>query len=394
MNRKLIAFLSILVMLAGICFSAMANGTYDTATEVRFGTEYQDANQEGDDPAYPARCWYKLTLDKSGKVSVQYDAVRSTAYGAFYLELYNDKVEKMATFSHNFNTVTNEVMGTDSVFLKAGTYYFCIYGKSSGWYPVYTFTLTFTHEVTNETIPESTTDSNDTYGTATGITLAKDYTEQISYYGDTVDHYKFTLAKAQDLQLWSKAFMEKIQITIKDSQGNQKWASAPEWNSFVGYSEKTDEISLTAGTYYLDFESTKDSKRYYTSGIYQFKLSVALKDTVTSGGLKYKLDHNKKTATVLGPAKKTVKKITIPQTVKANKQTYQVTAIGKNAFNGCKKLATITIKTTKLTRKTIGKNCFKGIAAKAVFKCPKKMLKKYQTWLRSPGSAPKKAVFK
>ena len=72
----------------------------------------------------------------------------------------------------------------------------------------------------------------------------------------------------------------------------------------------------------------------------------------------------------------------------------KVARIGKDAFNGCKKLMNITIKTTKLTKKTIGKNCFKGIAAKAVFKCPKKMLKKYTTWLKKPGGAPKTATIR
>ena len=75
-----------------------------------------------------------------------------------------------------------------------------------------------------------------------------------------------------------------------------------------------------------------------------------------------------------------LKKITIPPKVKKT---------GKNAFNGCKKLKTITIKTAKLTKKTIGKNSFKGIASKAKFKVPKKKLKDYEIWLRKPGGAPK-----
>ncbi len=71
-----------------------------------------------------------------------------------------------------------------------------------------------------------------------------------------------------------------------------------------------------------------------------------------------------------------------------------VTKIGKNAFNGCKKLAKITIKTAKLTKKTIGKNSFKGISAKAVFKCPKKQKKDYAAWLKKPGGAPKTSKVK
>ena len=140
-------------------------------------------------------------------------------------------------------------------------------------------------------------------------------------------------------------------------------------------------------------------------------------DTVTAGSLRYKLDHDKKTATVIGPAKKNIKKVNVPRTVKAYGNTYKVTAIGAGAFKGlkkltqatigenvktigkgafqnCKKLVKVTIKTKKLAKKTIGKNCFKGISKKAVFKCPKKMLEKYQSWLKKPGGAPKTAVFK
>lgn len=59
----------------------------------------------------------------------------------------------------------------------------------------------------------------------------------------------------------------------------------------------------------------------------------------------------------------------------------KVTKIGTNAFCGCKKLKTITIKSEKL--KTIGKNAFKDIHKKAVFKVPGKMLSKYKKKITS-----------
>ena len=71
-----------------------------------------------------------------------------------------------------------------------------------------------------------------------------------------------------------------------------------------------------------------------------------------------------------------------------------VKKIGKNAFSGCKKLKTINIKTSNLTKKGIGSGCFKGIDAKATFKVPKKMKKDYEKWLVKTGKAPKKAKFK
>ncbi len=76
--------------------------------------------------------------------------------------------------------------------------------------------------------------------------------------------------------------------------------------------------------------------------------------------------------------------VTIPKKVKK---------IGKKAFYGCKKLKTITIKTTKLKKSTIGSKAFKGIYKKAKFKCPKSKLKNYKKWLKKAG-APKKAKYK
>ena len=142
-----------------------------------------------------------------------------------------------------------------------------------------------------------------------------------------------------------------------------------------------------------------------------------MKGSVSSGGLKYKLNHKKKTAVVTGAVKKTAAKITIPKTVKANGLTYTVTEIGKEAFKGlkkltevtiganvrkigndafrsCAKLKTINIKTKHLTTaSTVGSNAFKGIYSKATFKCPKGMAKTYKKILKKKG-APKKAVFK
>lgn len=69
-----------------------------------------------------------------------------------------------------------------------------------------------------------------------------------------------------------------------------------------------------------------------------------------------------------------------------------VEEIGDRAFKGCSKLKNIEIKTTKLTKKKIGKNAFKGISKKAVFKCPKKQLKNYKKWIKKVG-APNQAKF-
>jgi len=70
-----------------------------------------------------------------------------------------------------------------------------------------------------------------------------------------------------------------------------------------------------------------------------------------------------------------------------------VKTIGKTAFCNCMKLSKVTVLTKKLKSGSLGKNAFKGIAKKAVFKCPKGKAKTYKTLFRKAG-APKTCTFK
>lgn len=116
--------------------------------------------------------------------------------------------------------------------------------------------------------------------------------------------------------------------------------------------------------------------------------------TFTSNKLKYKITKSTvsaKQVTVTGTSAK-LTSLTIPETVKYNGMSFQVTAVGNNAFAkkstlksavigkyvtnigskafyNDKKLAKITFKGTAV--KTIGKDAFKGISKKAVFSMKK-----------------------
>ena len=157
-------------------------------------------------------------------------------------------------------------------------------------------------------------------------------------------------------------------------------------------------------------------------------------------GIKFRLDPAKKTAEFIGPVDKKTTKAGVPDTVKAGGVTYKVTKISAKAFSGCtkltsvtigknvteigasafqgcsalksvtipskvskigakafykcKKLAKITVKTKKLKSGSIGKEAFKGISSKAVFKCPSKQLKATYKKLFTAAGAPKKASYK
>ncbi|MBP5775379.1 MAG: leucine-rich repeat protein, partial [Clostridiales bacterium] len=127
-----------------------------------------------------------------------------------------------------------------------------------------------------------------------------------------------------------------------------------------------------------------------------------------ASGNSYKLSGN--SAIFMSAAKKA--SVTVPDSIKVNGKIYKVTviadsafknnkvlkkivigknvkAIKANAFRGCKNLKSITVKTTKLKASKVGKNAFKGINKKAVFKLPKKKFKVYKAIFRKSAKSSK-----
>ena len=118
-------------------------------------------------------------------------------------------------------------------------------------------------------------------------------------------------------------------------------------------------------------------------------------------GITYKVVKN--SVTVI-KAKKSLKKASIPNTMKVSGKTYKVTKVANNAFKGCKKLKKVTIgknvikigknafkeckklkqiiiKTVKL--KCVGSKAFERISKKAVITIPKDQATKYNKMLKN-----------
>ena len=149
------------------------------------------------------------------------------------------------------------------------------------------------------------------------------------------------------------------------------------------------------------------------------KKAPAKGTALKKGNLKYKVTKagsftgKTGTVTVTGATKKTVKKITIPASIKVDGITYKVTAIkakafkgykkltkatigknvktiGKSAFDGASNLKNIKINTTKLTKKSVGAKAFNKINSKANIKVSAKKLKSYKKILKAKGVKGKK----
>ena len=134
--------------------------------------------------------------------------------------------------------------------------------------------------------------------------------------------------------------------------------------------------------------------------------------------LKYevtKFTATQKEVCVAGVAKNTVKTVKIPKTVKFYGVTYKVTSIkakalksnkkitkvtigqnvnkiGKQAFYGCGKVKTMSIKTTKLTSKKVGSKAFSKMKSTIKVTVPKSKKSSYKKLLKSKGIGSKAVI--
>lgn len=115
--------------------------------------------------------------------------------------------------------------------------------------------------------------------------------------------------------------------------------------------------------------------------------------TYKKGNLKYKVVNDyiggKGTVCVTGMVKN-ASSVTIPKTVKLESYSYKVVKINSKAFYKKGKVKKVTIQSASIT--SIGKNAFKGINKRAVFKVPKSKYRIYKKMLTSKTGFVKKTM--
>ncbi len=137
---------------------------------------------------------------------------------------------------------------------------------------------------------------------------------------------------------------------------------------------KGTKLTAKGASYQVTSAAEKNPTVVY-KGSKKQKASVTIPDTVTIDKVTYKVTS---IAANAFKNNKKLKKVVIGK---------NVTKIGKKAFYGCSKLKKITVKTTKLTKKNVGRQAFKGIHKKAAFKVPKKKISSYRKIFRARGAA-------
>lgn len=217
-----------------------------------------------------------------------------------------------------------------------------------------------------------------------------------------------------DTHMWNEIKMENGKWYLLDATWDDNGSSASNNYFLKGSNVIKDDKDHTVRKSYFNDSSGNPITTFVTYDIPQIEknaydnnvISKSKKtNRVSKKGVTYTISG--KNAVVSKVTNKKLKKATVLAKVKIGKKTYKVVGINKNVFKGCKKLKSVTIKSTTLKQigsnafkgcknlkkitikskkiKKIGKNAFKGIHKKAVFKVPKKQKKKYTKLLKKAG---------
>ncbi len=150
----------------------------------------------------------------------------------------------------------------------------------------------------------------------------------------------------------SKKGTIKLKSTVSPADADNK---AVAWKSSNKKVAKVDENGTVTAIGYGSCTITCTAED--GSGVQAACEVTVTADEIKDEALKYRLNHTKKTATVIGPVKASVSKVKVPATVKANGKTYKVKAVAANAFKGMKKLAAFY---TGKNMTTIGDSAFEN----------------------------------
>ena len=185
--------------------------------------------------------------------------------------------------------------------------------------------------------------------------IATAHTEEI-----TVNKKEEVIPPKKDPQQENPGSTEQ-QPTTEEPSKQQPTTQKPENSTSI-------KTNMTANVNGVSYKVTKvenaNNAQVSITKLDKKKTSITIPDYIMIKGIKCKVTSIEKKALYKG---KKLKKITIGKNVQI---------IADNAFNGCKNLKSITIKSTVL--KKVGKNAIKAIYKKATIKVPKKQYKQYK----------------
>ena len=205
--------------------------------------------------------FYKVTLNKSGKVVIIISM--DTSWGRF--SFYDNEYNELGNYDIDYDSNRACYYKKQELYFCAGTYYF----KFAGDKGVYSFTLNF--QSSEETFSESQVDRNDVLNQAVGISLDRKYTGQVGY-GDVQDFYKFTIPFSGQVSISHCNYTNETdsEYELIDVEGNRLQWFYGDFDRNKGYAHNVNTFSLKAGSYYLKVSGSWEEQY----GFYNFIINI------------------------------------------------------------------------------------------------------------------------
>ena len=268
-SKKLTACLLSVVMLLGIllliepayAYSISGGDTMVSATPIDLDTSYSDStslDQESN--------WYSFTLPSSGRITINV----SSNLNALYVRLYSSDADQLWYEYCYRDNITGRLALKEPLDLTKGTYYLCVerYSTSENYIGAYTFGVDFTSA--GESFTETGSGVNNTYPTASSISLNKTYAGQLAF-NDECDWYCFTLPSSGRTTFDIASKIGKLCVGLYDNNGEHLMSKTLYREDSTGQLEKLAPLDLTKGTYYLCAE--RYSTYFEDTGKYTLKVA-------------------------------------------------------------------------------------------------------------------------
>lgn len=252
----------VLAVAAGAASETENNGTVATPNLINVNeTVYAAAKTNVDSGYSQDNDYFKFTLESDGYIQIDFCHEYDSSSQHFYLLTY-DGTKEHTQFSFAINS-NSEILRTADIGLPAGDYYI----EVATYYHDfdYNFIINFTAADNWEK------ELNDNVVSATQMSI------NCREYGSTIwdsdeDYYKFTLEQSGYVQI---DFIHAYGVTlhnlyIKTYDGTSEKTIASFDISKDSTTDKTDKISLSAGTYYILINSPFDREAEYSFEINYF----------------------------------------------------------------------------------------------------------------------------
>lgn len=231
---------------------------YQTGNDVEFNKEYNGQIAHNDDKDF-----YKITLDKSGRIDI--DVTAAIYKINYYIYDGSGNVVFRSEFQY-WNDITGESQRNLVVDLVSGDYYFCV-ARNDG---TGNYHFNVDYMPANESFTETQSEFNNKFETASPIELNTEYVGQLAS-NDNTDFYKLTIKSSDKYIVRSTGNFTKVDYYVYDTKGNEKCYDWVIWNDTAKRHFYAKEVELDAGTYYFCAKVGWIG----TTGVFNFSISPA-----------------------------------------------------------------------------------------------------------------------